>query len=311
MHPRLAVPGESHLFNIFYPLLPLYGDLSDIRNQEQLIHDILSTFNVRNWSPPVESEQVLESICVCNFSGVVDAVMTSWARQHDKPRWGEKTPHHTFFWREILDCFPNCRFIHLVRDGRDVALSYIKAPFGPKTIYSAAQRWCKWLEQIEEMKKQVDPQMLHEVRYEDLLDDPRQTLTDLCDYLDEEFVPEMLSFYTNVTSVDVDRINELNLERPLIRDNAQKWKTRLTEKDLMVFESVAHGTLVRYGYFPFFRTAPELSKARAFYLSWIDTPPRKLFAMMKNRRGQLDEWNRLKIRLHLHFQKWLHSILRL
>ena len=57
------------------------------------------------------------------------------------PRWGDKTPGYVKHMREIQEYLPEARFIHLIRDGRDVALSVLKQEFGPETIEAAAEKW--------------------------------------------------------------------------------------------------------------------------------------------------------------------------
>jgi hypothetical protein len=128
-HDRLAVPYESHLFNTFYPWLIYYGDLKNKKNQVRMVDDILSTDVLHDFSPRLESRQVIDSIERNDFGGVVEAVLSCWARTQQKPRWGEKTPKHINFWRQILRYFPDAKFIHIVRDGRDTALSWIRARF--------------------------------------------------------------------------------------------------------------------------------------------------------------------------------------
>ena len=60
-----------------------------------------------------------------------------------KARWGDKTPRYVESIPFISGLFPDARFVHLVRDGRDVALSYANVPFGPKTVARAASLWAK------------------------------------------------------------------------------------------------------------------------------------------------------------------------
>jgi hypothetical protein len=194
-HPRIAVSGESHLFNIFYPWLAYYGELSDRKNQERLVEDILSTFHIRNWTPPLQKDQVMARIDSPDFAGVVEAVMKTWADLQGKPRWGEKTPQHVYFWQEILDCFPRGKIVHIVRDGRDVAASFVTAPFGPKTYHSAAKRWVRELGEIDLLKAAIPPERFFELSYENLLDQPIEQLSALCDFLGETFYLGMLEFF--------------------------------------------------------------------------------------------------------------------
>lgn len=298
-HPRLAVPGESHLFKIFYRWLKYYGDLNEAGNRERLVDDILSTFHIRNWSPPLGRERVLSSIKTPTFAGVVDAVMKSWAESQGKMRWGEKTPQHVYHWREILECFPQGKVIHIVRDGRDVAASFVKAPFGPKTFYAAAKRWVRELGEIEQLKATIAPGNFHEIRYEELLDAPEPVLSGLCDFLGECFAPDMLEFYKRIPSTYAEATNSVNLKQPLLRENKEKWRTRMHPKDLRTVEAVAWNILVKYRYDLAFNPPPRLSGPEKLYRHYVESPLRKLIAMIRHRDGQEYELTRLRIFLGL------------
>lgn len=297
-HPRLAVPNETHLFDNYYRLLSNYGDLGVARNRERLVDDILSTARMREWSPKVDREQVLSSIKVPSFSGIADAILRSWSEMQNKSRWGEKTPQHLSYWREILACFPDAKFIHIVRDGRDVALSWIRAPFGPKTVYTAAKRWVQDLAQADDLKASVPEQTFLEIRYEDLLQNPEQVLAEICRYLDEEVTGEIFDFYRNPVPYKTDEINLSNLRKPLMSDNKYKWRTEMTVKDLGVFEVIAGDRLSQYGY-ELALANPAFSRTDELYYRFVESPPRKLLAMIRNRRGQVNALDQVKLKARL------------
>lgn len=298
-HPKIAVPYESHLFNTFYPLLKYYGDLQYFHNIERLVDDILITDVMHDWSPGVERQQVLSNIKVKNFGGIVDAILRTWAENQGKVRWGEKTPLHLFYWREIIKFFPDAKFITIIRDGRDVALSLVKARFGPKTIYSAANHWVKYLKEMESLQSSKYSKAICKIRYEDLLQNPQAELTRICDFLDEFYCPEMLEFYkTSNSPYKTDQINLKNLNQPLLKNNKEKWRTNINPKDLRVLEAVAQDMLLKNGYEPEIIN-PRISTIESLSLKYIMTPIKKFSAMIKNRKGHVDAFIRFKIRLRL------------
>ena len=121
-HPRIAIPFESHLYNTFYPWLKYYGNLECLENRERLVDDILTTEVMRDWVPRPNRQNVISAISRYDFHGIVDSILWTWTQAQGKQRWGEKTPAHLFYWREILSAFPKMQVLHIVRDGRDVAL---------------------------------------------------------------------------------------------------------------------------------------------------------------------------------------------
>lgn len=305
-HYRLAVPYESHLFNTFYPWLKYYGDLEDRRNQMRMVNDILSTDVLNDFSPRLKPRQVIGLIKKNDFGGIVEAVLSCWAETQQKSRWGEKTPKHINFWRQILRYFPDAKFLHIVRDGRDVALSWIRARFGPKTVYAAARAWARYLDKIEELKS-VDDSLIYEVKYEDLLENPEDVLRKTCNFLKEDYSPKMVEFYKDKTPYKSDKVNIKNLNMPLLKNNKEKWKLEMTRNDLRIFEAIAKTHLQRYGY-QLVLEESFLSKKEKIYHQFIEHPPRKFLAMSANRKGHKDAYIRFKIWLRLVlFYRFIHK----
>ena len=297
-HPNIAIPFESHLYNTFYPWLRYYGDLSLPDNRERLVKHILSTEVMRDWMPCPNITSTISAIQQYDFSGIVEALMQSWTTMQGKRRWGEKTPSHLFYWRTILQDFPNLRVIHILRDGRDVALSWKYARFGPKHIYPLAQKWKHYLEEIEIFQAALSKNAFLQIRYEDLVCKPEQIIREICEFLDEEFAEEMLGFHRVSASYPTDRQNQTNLAKPLLASNVSKWRTMMCPHDLEVFEAVAGLWLQRYGY-EIALESPHISSLDILRFKYLEHPPKKLWAMLQNRKGHVDGLRRLKIYLQL------------
>ena len=297
-HPRITIPFESHVYKTFYPWQKYYGNLRLEQNRERLVDDILSTEVIKDWSPSPERQRVLAAIKRYDFHGVFEGLMSAWTDVQGKQRWGEKTPAHIFYWREILEGFPHLQVLHIVRDGRDVALSWKRARFGPKHIYPLARQWVKYLETIEELRSALDEDSFLEIRYEELLSKPKHILQDICHFLGEEFTTELLSFYTIPSSYPTDKQNQQNLSQPLLASNAGKWRTEMTARELRVFEAVAGSTLERYGYARQL-DRPSLLAQERMQFRYLEHPPRKIYAMLRNRKGQIDGIRKLQIYLRL------------
>lgn len=303
-HPKLAVPYESHLFNTFYPWLKYYGDLWVPENRAKLMNDILSTDVLHDWSPPVNKNRALSLISAFDFGGVVDAILYSWTAQQGKLRWGEKTPHHVYYGSEIKNFFPNAQFIHIVRDGRDVATSWIRSRFGPKNIYSAARQWVAYLNEVEAFKRLVSPELMYEVHYEDLVKEPEKNLIEICDFLQEPFSANMLAFHKKRITYQTDETNKANLKKPIMENNTGKWKKQMSKTDLRTFEAVAQTKLVAYGYEPAVNN-PCLTQTEQFYYKYIESPTRKFCAMARNHKGHVDALIRMNLLLRLLSWYWL------
>jgi hypothetical protein len=297
-HPNLAVPYESHLYNRLYPLLQPSADLADPSTRAKLVEVILGTGFLRDWAPPPSPEETLAAVTRHDFHGIVEGLMRAWIRRQGKSRWGEKTPHHTLWWRTILAGFPDLQVIHLIRDGRDVALSYRSAPFGPKHAYHLARHWVRYVSAAEEAQAALGERAFLPVRYEDLVAEPEAELRRICAFLKEEFTPAMLEFYRAGASYPTDRRNVTNLRRPVLAGNTEKWRTGLTPRELRIFEAIAGTHLERYGY-P--RAVPDarISAWEEISCRYLEHPPRRALAMLNNRRGYGFALESLRLRLSL------------
>lgn len=283
-HPNLAVPPESHLYSMFHRWVGCYGSLAAEQNRAKLAADIIATGPLQDWSPRLRADEVLAHIEGADFGAVVDAVMRAWAAKQGKRRWGEKTPKHIRYWRQISADFPGSPVIHVVRDGRDVALSMIRARFGPKSIYSCANGWKEYLEQMEDVKNKQPPELFFEVSYEDMLENTERVLKEVCDFLGESYTPEMLAYYRDASPYPTDLHNRENLAKPVIVENKQKWRSRMSKDELRVFEAVAGDALANHGYARAIDD-PVMSKGEAWYRRCVEGPCRRSIGRLKDRKG--------------------------
>lgn len=297
-HSQLAVPPESFYFNTFIPLLGYYGDLEREANVVRLVDDVLSTPKVSEWPTRPTRDQVLGRLNGRHAGGVFVALLESWAENQGKTIWGEKTPHHVFHWEEIERFLPGIPVVHIVRDGRDVALGLIRARFGPKSTYAAARRWKRWMDQIDRIRESFAEGRYHQITYEDLLREPDVTIDGICRFLGLEFEAKMLDFHRDQSLYSGYTEDHANLQKPLLTDKVAAWRRDMHPANVAVFESICGDALERYGY-PVDSEPEGLGIVREAYLKWIDHPPRKVLAMLRNRQGHREEARLLWMRLRL------------
>jgi hypothetical protein len=295
-HPNLAIPRESHLYDNIYPIVHRRADLTYEPTRVRVVSEILRTSFIKNWKPAPTLPETLAAITRHDFHGLVDGLLRSWASKLGKARWGEKTPQHTLCWRSILSGFDNAQVIHVVRDGRDVALSYRSAFFGPKHVYPLALRWQKYVASAEEARTAMGAGAFLQVRYEDLVADPEQELRRICRFLGEEFSAAMLTFYNEDRGPRRDTRNAQNLRRPVMSGNTAKWRSEMTQRELRIFEALAGSTLKRYSY----ETAvesPSISRWESLACRYIEHPPRRLLSIVRHPLLPRLAVEKLKLRL--------------
>ncbi len=176
-----------------------------------------------------------------------------------KARWAEKTPRNISRIAEIFRCFPEARFVHVLRDGRDVACSLRTHPrhrvengkLVPldtwKPIAGCARRW---RDDIEGSRPFWGDPRFHTVRYEDLVLDPRPVLEKLMNFLGEPWDEAMLAHAGAGSPFrDVTRFAQ-NPEALAAVSTASlsRWQRDLDAKDRRVFKRIAGPLLVELGY---------------------------------------------------------------
>ena len=305
-HPEIAVPYESRIYSSFYADRHLYGDLGVAENRRRLIRDILATRAMKKWVPQVNEASAAAAVARPDFAGVMAGIVRSWiaSRQDGASRWGEKSPQHVFCWREILRDFPDAQVIHVVRDGRDVAMSLKKARFGPKHYYFIARYWSNYLQVAETARAHLPDDRFFELRYEQLLTDTLPVLESVCSFLGVEFDDRMLAYHQTEALYRTDKRNLANLRKPLILTNANKWQREMRRTDLEVFESVAEQSLRKFGYEPA-GVARDLSpfERRKFR---VQHKLLRFWSMAKNWSGYVEGLEMLMIRL----RRWLRRPLQ-
>jgi hypothetical protein len=147
--------------------------------------------------------------------------------------------------------FPDARFIHLIRDGRDVALSIIQQPWGPSDFLTAIRQWAETVRWARKMLRMLPDDRHLELRFEDLVSDPRAQLERLTNFLGVEFEPGMLTDYTKNAPEKVgDFLNKHHAhlgQRPQ-RSQAFKWQSALGPVDQAVAYELAGSVLEELGY---------------------------------------------------------------
>ena len=143
----------------------------------------------------------------------------------DKLRWVNKTPININYWRELYDVFPGMRFIHCVRDGRDVLCSSIRR-WGSRRMTKFTDRWVDAIHHGQAFAAKHQDQYL-EIKYENLLENPQQELDRIFSWLGEEPCAEhALKKYSDSGF----RINP---------SRVGNWKKELSQEKLDEFERVA------------------------------------------------------------------------
>jgi hypothetical protein len=260
-HPKLTIPPETH----FVP------DLIDVERREgaspELFCEVITS--QREWGDFGFDEETLlarlSSIQGLDASSAIRAFFELYAELQGKPRWGDKTPRYVSRMRAIEKALPEARFVHVIRDGRDVALSVLERTVKDRTVAAVAGRW---QEKVSKARRDA-PRLRHylEVRYEDLILEPEATLKEVCAFVELDWDEAMLDYHQRAAErleemarelPDQDGKTRLSVERrmathartrePPDPDRVARWRRQMSDADRDQFESVAGELLAELGY---------------------------------------------------------------
>jgi len=259
-HPELAIPSETH----FVPdvisrcvegpveALELAGLITG--------HPRWGDFGL----DPGELTGRLERLEPLTAAEAIRSFYRLYAAKQGKRRWGDKTPGYIRKTQPIQRVLPEARFVHMIRDGRDVALSLMPLSFGPSTVAEAAELWRKRVSAGRQQAKGANHYL--EISYEDLILQTEPVLRRVCEFIELEFDPAMLSYHLRAS----DRLREKARDLPKADGRAQpaearmashalaseaprsdrvgRWRREMDPADVATYERVAGDLLAELGY---------------------------------------------------------------
>jgi hypothetical protein len=240
----IAIPEESR----FVPLLarrhPSPVDPGRFRD------DLRRLPEVRRWRLDPAAVVLRPAMAT---AAAIGAVFEAYAVMREKPRWGDKTPMYMRHLQLLERLFPDAVYVHLIRDGRDAALSFLEMPEGTFTRTwahpdSPGGFACQWRTEVVAARAlggRVGPARYREVRYEDLVAEPDRVVHSICDFAQLPFEPAMLEYAGSVDVAGMPHHQGL-LAPPTagLRD----WRREMGDADAAAFDAVAGDLLAELGY---------------------------------------------------------------
>ncbi|MBI4681886.1 MAG: sulfotransferase [Nitrospirae bacterium] len=225
-------PIETHFITKYYRKLNDYGNLENKDNFTRLLKDFLSERPVMQWKLNIGIDDFYREFDDFSYQNIINKICIKQAEKKGYKLWGDKTPHYILDIDVLYKLFPTAKYIYIVRDGRDVALSLLNVEWEPYNILTCAERWKRYNRQNDVLDKLKSSNQLYSLRYEDLLDNAERIVPDVYKFLDEEY--------------NENKMNEL-IGR-IRKGNYGKWKSKMNTRQIKLFESIAANTLKRFGY---------------------------------------------------------------
>ena len=235
-------PRETRMIPWLVERRHTFGDLTEKNNLEKLLDQFLNMYAIRFVSKG--DVPTIDAVQVTSVYGVIDAVYRHFATKEGKQRWVEKSPMNVQFMLSIAEEMPDARFIHIYRDGRDVAQSN-KRRWHKNPIWSI-YRWSQIVQQARRDGKQLGATRYFEIRYEDLTQDPEATMQKVANFIDIPYSPTLLR--SSMPFVDSVYRNNIKEKSGTLVPNSQKWKIYFSEEEIKELELVGGRLLSELGY---------------------------------------------------------------
>lgn len=189
----------------------------------------------------------------------------TYAARFGKCRWGDKTPTYCHHMKTIEEVLPEAHFIHVIRDGRDVALSLRGMWFSPGPDMEAqAKHWTTCVTTARQQGARCRNYL--EIRFEQLIQETAAVLMSVCEFIALPYSAEMLSYYVRARDRLAEHVDRVRPDGSLVVSHADRlrqqaltmqtpqasrvgsWKRRMSGEERSRFEAIAGELLHELGY---------------------------------------------------------------
>lgn len=240
-------------------------DNNDRNKRMSFIEDLISSRKFDTWQLDVKIiEQKINAVQPVNYAELCGVVYGAFGLSIGKKYsvWGDKNNFHINHMDELLGLYSGARFLHIVRDGRDVACSYREvmakksnSPYAPKLntdISDIAKEWFENVMKVDSFMNKLPRNQAMTVRYEDLVKHSSETVRSMCDWLGLSFEGEMLNFYQQ--NKDKTLEPELTMDwkirtvQPISDETIGRYKSLFSDEELIQFDAEAKVALDKFCY---------------------------------------------------------------
>lgn len=265
-HRNIVIPPEAG-FAVW--LYQTYRDWAagSAQQIDEFARDLSRSRKFETWDIPESVvRQFLRDHSPATYPEAVSLVYQLYGLRSGRTftRWGDKNNFYLDYIDVLDQMFPTAQFVHIVRDGRDVACSYrtlasknIRSEYAPRLpaeIVQIAEEWSKNVSTIRRAFTKVGPERTYSLRLEDLAADPEKELRLLLSFLGEDFDANMLEFHRLGSDRNPEPPDFLEWKsrtrEPLTVTRSGVYRAELDPGEIAAFEAIAGEHLRCYRYLP-------------------------------------------------------------
>ncbi|MGD0696126.1 MAG: sulfotransferase [Terriglobia bacterium] len=257
LYDNLQSSGGFAVYRAYLPvyetLLPRFGKFSVRENRKRLMDGWLRSkmFRRSGLDPAHIEARVLAE---CRTGGdFIRIVMEEVARNQNARRWAAYGPDNVLFVRQIKREIPDALFVHIIRDGRDIAVTLTKMgglrplPWDQAKARLATALYWQWMVRKGRENGEAVAPDYYEVHYEDLVTRPAETLAKLGEFIDHDLN------YERIQKTGIGRVSDPNSSfkaepQSQASNPIGRWKTMLSQQEVTEIESLIGECLRNVGY---------------------------------------------------------------
>lgn len=263
-HENIVIPPECGFMVWWYDK---YADWNSSYSHNEhylnaFLEDLSASRKIETWSMNINELKKFISVRIpSSYPELTSSIYEFFGLSIGKifKRWGDKNNFYLNHIRTIKKLFPDAFFIHIIRDGRDVACSCIHlnkknivskyAPNLPYEIEEIAYEWTASIKEIRNSFDLFDWQNTLEIKYEELVVSPESKLKEICASIGEGYDPHMLEYYRNQSAEPAEFLQwkEKLIGKPS-SSQVGIYRRELKGSQISLFDSIAKEILSIYSY---------------------------------------------------------------
>ena len=252
-HTKIAIPPESYVLQAVYRKFHLYRFMP----WEDLVRMIVAVFQSHKefYTWQIDLTPLYQTLFKLeknkrSLAGILDEIYTYYSREKypGAEIWGDKTPLNTLYLPWISKIFPRAKYIHIIRDGRDVVASYLKAGL-IDNIEDACFRWNESIRIALKFSRSRSAAQYMDLSYEDMVNHPEEQIKRICGFLQVDYEAGMLERGKNTALGDVENLSHHgNVLKPISGESIGKWKTQFSPEEQKKVSRLLQRNLIRLRY---------------------------------------------------------------
>ncbi len=257
-HPQIAITPEMHWITHYFRDKKKWLAPIGRVHADQVADMIANTKRFSQFEfTPEEFAGLLPGGQPIPYVDFLSGIFALYRRHRDKPLVGNKTPAYVRRIPILHGLWPDAKFVHIIRDGRDVCLSVLNWYHADRTagrystwaedpVSTTALWWERKVRLGRQGGKSLRPELYYEISYERLVHQPAEECAKLCAFLGVPYEEKMLRFYEGRTKTKPG-LDAKKAWLP-ITPGLRNWRTQLPAADQERFEAVVGDLLDELGY---------------------------------------------------------------